>query len=105
VPDNVALTIEVGLLSGAQISRRWMDQQQPQAVQHLMAGAQSWLGFMPLDLERRTHVDTACAAYHLGRKPQTLRVWASAENGPLRPVRVNGRLAWPVEAIRRILGA
>lgn len=105
VPDNVALTIEVGLLFGAQISRRWMDQQQPQAVQHLMAGAQSWLGFMPLDLERRTHVDTACAAYHLGRKPQTLRVWASAENGPLRPVRVNGRLAWPVEAIRRVLGA
>ena len=82
-----------------------MDQQQPQAVQHQMAGSQSWLGFMPLDLERRTHVDTACAAYHLGRKPQTLRVWASAENGPLRPVRVNGRLAWPVEAIRRILGA
>ena len=105
VPDNVALTIEVGLLFGAQISRRWMDQQQPQAVQHQMAGSQSWLGFMPLELERRTHVDTACAAYHLGRKPQTLRVWASAENGPLRPVRVNGRLAWPVEAIRRILGA
>ncbi|TYQ12102.1 UNVERIFIED_ORG: hypothetical protein JN05_03531 [Zoogloea ramigera] len=105
VPDNVALTIEVGLLFGAQISRRWMDQQQPRAVQHQVAGSQTWQGFMPLDLERRTHVDTACAAYHLGRKPQTLRVWASAENGPLRPVRVNGRLAWPVEGIRRVLGA
>jgi hypothetical protein len=48
-------------------------------------------------------VDTACAAYHLGRKPQTLRVWASSETGPLRPVRVNGRLAWPVVEIRRVL--
>ena len=24
--------------------------------------------FFPLDLEQRTHVDTASAAYHLGRK-------------------------------------
>lgn len=60
-------------------------------------------GFVALSVERRTHVDTACAAFHLGRKPQTLRVWASYDNGPLRPVRVNGRLAWPVEEIRRVL--
>ena len=60
-------------------------------------------GFVALSVERRTHVDTACAAFHLGRKPQTLRVWASYETGPLRPVRVNGRLAWPVEEIRRVL--
>jgi hypothetical protein len=59
--------------------------------------------FTPLEWERRTHVDTACAAYHLGRKPQTMRVWASLENGPLRPIRVNRRLAWPVEGIRRLL--
>lgn len=57
----------------------------------------------PLSLERRTHVETACAAFHLGRKPQTMRVWASTEKGPIRPVRVNGRLAWPVAEIRRIL--
>jgi len=60
-------------------------------------------GFVALSFERRTHVDTACAAFHLGRKPQTLRVWASSEKGPLRPVRVNGRLAWPVADIRRVL--
>ncbi len=41
--------------------------------------------YPPLDWETRTHVDTECAAYHLTRKPQTLRVWASLENGPLRP--------------------
>jgi hypothetical protein len=27
--------------------------------------------YPPLKYEQRTHVDTACAAYHLGRKPQT----------------------------------
>lgn len=61
------------------------------------------LGFVALSFERRTHVDTACAAFHLGRKPQTLRVWASYENGPLRPIRINGRLAWSVAEIRRVL--
>jgi hypothetical protein len=25
------------------------------------------------------------------------------ENGPIRPVRINGRLAWPVAAIRALL--
>lgn len=59
--------------------------------------------FVPLAQEDRTHVDTACAAYHLGRRPQTMRVWASAESGPIRPARVNGRLAWPVDSIRQLL--
>lgn len=40
----------------------------------------------------------------LGRAPQTLRLWASGENGPLRPLRINGRLAWPTAEIRRLLG-
>ena len=59
--------------------------------------------FIPLEHERRTHIDTASAAYHLGRKPQTLRAWASTEQGPIRPVRINGRLAWPVERLRVLL--
>ena len=60
--------------------------------------------FVSLDRETRAAVDTATAAYHLNRQPQTLRCWASAENGPLRPVRVHGRLAWPVAELRRVLG-
>jgi hypothetical protein len=60
--------------------------------------------FVPLDRETRTAVDTATAAYHLSRQPQTLRAWACLENGPLRPVRVHGRLAWPVAELRRVLG-
>lgn len=60
--------------------------------------------FPPLDRETRAAVDTETAAYHLSREPQTLRVWACKENGPLRPLRVNGRLAWPTAEIRRLLG-
>ena len=60
--------------------------------------------FVSLDAETRAAVDTATAAYHLNRQPQTLRAWACLENGPLRPVRVHGRLAWPVAELRRVLG-
>jgi hypothetical protein len=59
---------------------------------------------IPLEHETRAALPTAEAAYHLNRKEQTLRIWASRENGPMRPVRVNGRLAWPVPEIRRVLG-
>jgi hypothetical protein len=59
--------------------------------------------FVPLAFENRTHVDTACAAYHLGRQPQTMRSWACRENGPMRPTRINGRLAWSVCELRRLL--
>ena len=60
--------------------------------------------FISLDRESRAAVDTATAAYHLNRQPQTLRGWACLENGPLRPIRVHGRLAWPVAELRRVLG-
>jgi len=60
--------------------------------------------YLPLPQETRTHIDTATAAWHLNRRQQTLRIWACRENGPLRPQRVNGRLAWPVEEIKRVLG-
>jgi hypothetical protein len=61
---------------------------------------------VPLDRETRPAVDTATAAYFLSRQPQTLRGWASAGTYPpgLRPLRVMGRLAWPVAGIRAALG-
>jgi hypothetical protein len=61
-------------------------------------------GPVPLDCETRAAVDTATAAYHLSRAPQTLRIWACREDGPVRPIRVHGRLAWPVADLRRVLG-
>jgi hypothetical protein len=59
--------------------------------------------FPSLDTETRAAVPTDCAAFHLGRRPQTLRLWASAESGPIRPLRIHGRLAWPVAELRRVL--
>lgn len=59
--------------------------------------------FLPLEQETRSHVETACAAYHLIRKEQTLRSWASTEHGPIRPIRINNRLAWAVADIKRVL--
>ncbi|QYG05006.1 DNA-binding protein [Janthinobacterium sp. PAMC25594] len=53
--------------------------------------------------ENRTVIDTNEAAFHLGRKPQTLRKWACHEDGPLRPIRIYGRLAWSVADIKRIV--
>jgi hypothetical protein len=69
-----------------------------------MRGAHAPQQFTPLELEHRPAVDTAAAAYYLSRRPQTLRGWACLENGPLRPIRINGRLAWPVAELRRVLG-
>ena len=63
-----------------------------------------WEKHPPLSTETRTHVNTETMCWHLDRRPQTARIWAMRENGPLRPIRVNGRLAWPVADIKRILG-
>ena len=46
---------------------------------------------------------TRDAAAALGRSPQTLRKWACLECGPLRPVRINGRLAWKVADLLRVV--
>lgn len=43
------------------------------------------------------------AASVLNRRPQTLRAWACLENGPIRPIRINGRLAWRVSDIQSLL--
>lgn len=60
----------------------------------------------PVSLERETRaaLPTPEAAFHLNRAQQTLRLWAMREDGPLLPLRINGRLAWPVSELRRVLG-
>ena len=60
--------------------------------------------FPPLEHINRPNVPTQQAAYYLDRRPQTMRIWAMREDGPLRPLRINGRLAWPVSELRRVLG-
>jgi hypothetical protein len=62
--------------------------------------------FVPLELEKRQVVPTDVAAIHLNRAKQTLLVWATAtyRDPPITPIRINGRLAWPVAGIKKLLG-
>lgn len=49
-------------------------------------------------------VSTDQAAFYLNRNGQTLRNWACYDNGPIKPRRINGRLAWPIDQIKVVLG-
>jgi hypothetical protein len=69
----------------------------PSAVAH---GQQA---FQPLETLNCTTVPTDAAAFYVNRKPQTMRSWACTEAGPLRPIRINGRLHWPVSQIKILL--
>ena len=60
--------------------------------------------FPPLESVTRPTVETAAAAYYLNRRPQTMRIYAMRETGPLRPIRIHGRLHWKTDDIRRLLG-
>lgn len=51
----------------------------------------------------RDTLSTNEAAIVLNRKGQTMRKWACLENGPIRPVRINGRLAWRVADLAKLL--
>ncbi len=59
--------------------------------------------FPPLELVNRPTVTTEQAAYYLNRKPQTLREWAMTGK-VIQPIRINGRLSWPVAGIKAALG-
>ena len=56
-----------------------------------------------IEHETRTVVDTATAAHLLLRKVGTLHKWSNLGNGPIKPVRINGKLGWRIDEIRRLL--
>lgn len=58
----------------------------------------------PLNSETRHALPTDEAAHQINRRPQTLRRWACVGDGPIQPIRINGRLAWKVADIRKLLG-
>lgn len=51
----------------------------------------------------RDMVSTSEAALCINRTPQTMRKWACLETGPIRPIRIHGRLAWRVADLARLL--
>ncbi len=48
---------------------------------------------------------TEKASTYINRKPQTLRKWACLDNAPngIRPIKINGRLAWKVSDLQKLL--
>lgn len=46
------------------------------------------------------------ASAYLNRSPQTLRKWSCLDCAPLgiRPIKINGRLAWRLTDLQRLLG-
>lgn len=61
--------------------------------------------FLPLAQVTRPNLTTAEAAFHLNRKPQTLRIWAMNDGIPgLRPKRIHGLLAWSTAEVKALAG-
>lgn len=60
--------------------------------------------FPPLEQITKPNLTTEEAAFYCDRAEQTMRMWACKQPaGVPRPIRVNGRLAWPVASIRALL--
>jgi hypothetical protein len=59
---------------------------------------------LPLEQVTRPNLKTEEAAFYLNRRPQTLRAWACLENGPIRPKRICGLLAWSTAEIKALAG-
>lgn len=52
----------------------------------------------------KPNLTTEEAAFYCDRAEQTMRMWACKQPaGVPRPIRINGRLAWPVASIRALL--
>jgi hypothetical protein len=60
----------------------------------------------PSDLNLLAVLPTSKAANLINRRPQTLRKWASKNTAPngIQPIRINGRLAWRVADLEKLLG-
>lgn len=48
-------------------------------------------------------VPTNEAASLINRRPQTLRKWACLSCGPIKPIRINGRLHWRLSDLKKLL--
>ena len=75
-------------------------------VQSLPAtsAAQSLQTFPSLEQITKPNLTTEEAAFYCDRAEQTMRMWACKQPaGMPRPIRINGRLAWPIAAIRALL--
>ena len=60
--------------------------------------------YPPLEQITKPNLTTEEAAFYCDRAEQTMRMWACKQiAGVPRPIKINGRLAWPVAAIKSLL--
>lgn len=48
-------------------------------------------------------LSTKQAALFINREAQTMRKWACLGCGPIKPIRINGRLHWRVSDLKKLL--
>jgi hypothetical protein len=60
--------------------------------------------FPPIDTVTKPNLTTAEYAYYSNIAEQTARVYACYDKGPIRPIRINGRLNWPTALVKSLLG-
>jgi hypothetical protein len=58
----------------------------------------------PLEAVQQPLLNTASAAYYLMAQAQTMRSWAARGTGPLKPVRIGGRLRWRTSDVKKLVG-
>jgi len=58
---------------------------------------------IPLSEVTATHVSTREAAFYTGRSQSTLMRWQRTDVSPIRSIKVQGRLSWSVEDIKKLL--
>ena len=75
-----------------------------QAMREATAPQKFTAQYLPLEQVTRPNLKTDEAAFYLNRRPQTLRVWACLENGPIRPRRIGGLLAWNTAEVKALAG-
>lgn len=71
----------------------------------MAANTHEWaVQYPPLEQVTRPNLTTQEVAYYTNTRPQTWRIYACRQTGPIQPMRVAGRLAWPTAAVRRLVG-
>lgn len=74
------------------------------SIQPMRALQQFIVQHLPLEHVNKPNLTTAECAFYLNRRPQTLRSWACLENGPIRPRRISGLLAWNTAEVKALAG-
>lgn len=61
--------------------------------------------YPPLEQQNKPALSTDELCFYIGVKPQTARVWACKESGPLRPIRLPGSalLRWSTVELKALL--